>query len=100
MLLWEDDTQKDKDNNNRYDVYMAFLDNTGQPDRLPRDPTDPPMPDPGARPPRQLLRISDTPKNTAGQYAIATPTRTAAAISSTAARGQCLRRRARIGPEG
>jgi serine protease AprX len=66
VLLWEDDTQKDKDNNNRYDVYMAFLDNTGQPDRLPRDPTDPPMPDPGARPPRQLLRISDTPKNTAG----------------------------------
>jgi serine protease AprX len=66
VLLWEDDTQKDKNNNNRYDVYMAFLDNSGQPDRLPRDPTDPPVPDPAARPPRQLLRISDTPKNTSG----------------------------------
>ncbi len=66
VLLWEDDTQKDKSKNNRYDVYMAFLDGSGQPDRLPRDPTDPPVPEPAARPPRQLLRISDTPKNTAG----------------------------------
>ncbi|MDQ3222687.1 MAG: hypothetical protein M3Q75_04320, partial [Gemmatimonadota bacterium] len=66
VLLWEDDTQKDKTNNNRYDVYMAFLDNSGQPNRIPRDPTDRPVAAPTARPPRQLLRISDTPKNTAG----------------------------------
>src|SRR5215213_830380 len=61
VLLWEDDTQ-----NNHYDVYIAFLDNAGQPDRLPRDPTDPPILAPVARPSRQLLRISDTPENTAG----------------------------------
>ncbi|HEX2729731.1 MAG TPA: S8 family serine peptidase [Rubrobacteraceae bacterium] len=61
VLLWEDDTQ-----NNRHDVYMAFLDNAGQPDRLPRDPTDPAILAPVARPSRQLLRISDTPENTAG----------------------------------
>ncbi len=66
VLLWEDDTQKDKNNNNRYDVYMAFLDNSGKPDRLPRDPTDPPVPEPAARARRHLLRISDTPRNTAG----------------------------------
>src|SRR5215204_5403475 len=61
VLLWEDDTQ-----NNHHDVYMAFLDNAGQPDRLPRDPTDPVILAPVARPSRQLLRISDTPENTAG----------------------------------
>jgi serine protease AprX len=66
VLLWEDDTQKDKDNNNRFDVYMTFLDNSGQPNRIPRDPTDPPVTAPTARPSRQLLRISDSPKNTAG----------------------------------
>jgi hypothetical protein len=61
VLLWEDDTQ-----NNHHDVYMAFLDNAGQPDRLPRDPTDPVILAPVARPSRQLLRISDTPESTAG----------------------------------
>ena len=66
VFLWEDDTQKDVSNNNRFDVYMTFLDNSGQPNRIPRDPTDPPITAPTARPSRQLLRISDTPKNTAG----------------------------------
>ncbi len=54
VLAWEDNTQ-----GNHYDVYLAFLDDSGQPDgRIPPDPRDPLA--------RRLLRVSDTPDDTAG----------------------------------
>ena len=70
VLLWEDDTQKYRDQanvwHNRYDVYLSFLSDAGEPDRLPPDPTDPISTAPVARSARRLLRISDTPEDTAG----------------------------------
>jgi hypothetical protein len=57
VLLWEDDTQPGESDPNpnvqvpRFDVYLALLDSSGQPD---------------ARIPGDRLRISDTAKDTAG----------------------------------
>jgi serine protease AprX len=59
VLLWEDDTQ-----NAHYDLYVALLDDLGQVDgRLQADANDPLN--------RRIVRISDTPENTAGFAAIA-----------------------------
>ncbi|WP_164000340.1 S8 family serine peptidase [Pyxidicoccus caerfyrddinensis] len=59
VLLWEDDSQ-----NAHYDLYVALLDETGQVDgRLPADANDPLS--------RKLIRISDTPEDTAGFAALA-----------------------------
>ena len=53
-LLWEDNTQA-----SHHDVYLTFLDDNGQPDgRIPQDPRDPLA--------RRLVRVSDTPDDTAG----------------------------------
>jgi subtilisin family serine protease len=54
VLTWEDDTQ-----GNHQDVYLGFLGDDGQPDgRIPQDPRDPLV--------RRLIRVSDTPDDTAG----------------------------------
>lgn len=60
-LLWEDNTR-----DGSYDVYLAFLDDAGRPDRIPPDPADPPVPSPVPRLARRLLRISDSPADTSG----------------------------------
>lgn len=58
ILVWEDDSQ-----NAHYDVYVALLDDTGQVDgRLQPDANDPLN--------RKLVRLSDTPEDTAGFAAL------------------------------
>ncbi len=61
VLAWEDDTQ-----GNHNDVYLTFLDDNGQPDgRIPQDPRDPLA--------RRLVRVSDTPDDTAGYAGVVDP---------------------------
>lgn len=61
VLAWEDNTQ-----GSHYDVYLTFLDDSGQPDgRIPADPRDPLA--------RRLVRVSDTPDDTAGYAGLTDP---------------------------
>ena len=70
-LFWEDNTQ-----NNHFDVYLTFLDDNGQPDkRVKQDPRDPLN--------RRLVRISDTPDNTAGLSGLTTAAGVVAGWQST-----------------
>ena len=71
VLMWEDDTQ-----GGHFDVYLTFLDDSGQPDgRIPPDPRDPLA--------RRLVRVSDTPEDTAGFAGLADTAGVALAWQST-----------------